>query len=98
MIRHVVLLTWNENCTEAAVEAVTRGLAALPKQIPEIRSYRFGRDLGLGRKNADYVLVADFDSLEDFESYVPHPAHVDLLKNLTGPILDSFVSAQFEIP
>ena len=62
MIRHVVLLTWNENCPEAAVEAVTRGLAALPKQIPEIRSYRFGRDLGLGRKNADYVLVADFDS------------------------------------
>ncbi|MBW2498498.1 MAG: Dabb family protein [Deltaproteobacteria bacterium] len=98
MIRHVVLLKWNERCTPAAVEAVTRGLAALPEQIPEIRSYQFGPDLQLGEKNADYVLIADFESAEDFERYVPHPAHVDLLKKVTGPILESFTSAQLEIP
>jgi hypothetical protein len=98
MIRHVVLLKWNEKCTPTAVEAVTRGLATLPEQIPEILSYQFGPDLQLGKRNADYVLIADFESAEDFEKYVPHPAHVDLLTNLTGPILESFTSAQFEIP
>ena len=98
MIRHVVLLKWNEKCTAAAVQAVTDGLAALPGQIPEIRSYQFGPDLQVNRRNADYVLVGEFESETDFKKYVDHPAHVDLMRNLTGPILDSFSAAQFELP
>ena len=43
MIRHVVLLSWNEKCTDAAVQAVTDGLAALPGQIPEIRFFILDR-------------------------------------------------------
>jgi len=97
MIRHVVLLSWNEKVTDAAVQAVTDGLEALPGQIPEIRSYRFGADLGTNRRNADYVLVGDFESSADFETYVEHPAHVELMKNLTGPILGSYTAAQFEL-
>jgi hypothetical protein len=98
MICHVVLLHWNQECTAAAVQAVTDGLAALPGQIPQIRSYHFGPDLQVGDRNADYVLVADFESEADFRTYVDHPAHVALMKNLTGPILASFSSAQFELP
>ncbi len=33
MIRHVVLLNWNEKCAESAVQAVSEGLAALPGKI-----------------------------------------------------------------
>ncbi len=84
--------------TDAAVQAVTDGLEALPSQIPEIRSYRFGPDLGKNRRNADYVLIGDFESSTDFETYVEHPAHVDLMKNLTGPMLASYTAAQFELP
>jgi hypothetical protein len=98
MIRHVVLLNWNEGVSEAAVEAVTEALDALPAQIPEIRAYRFGPDLGLSRQTADYVLVADFDTEADFHSYVVHPAHIDLMKNVTGPIIESYGSAQFHLP
>jgi hypothetical protein len=97
MIRHVVLLTWTEKATDAAVQAVTDGLEALPGQIPEIQSYRFGPDLGTNKRNADYVLVGDFDSIADFGKYVEHPAHVELMKNLTGPILGSYTAAQFEL-
>ena len=97
MIRHVVLLKWNEKCTDEAVQAVTEGLAALPGKIPEIRSYQFGPDLRTNERNADYVLVGDFESEADFKTYVEHPAHVDFMRNLTGPILDSFSAAQFEL-
>ncbi|MBW2269237.1 MAG: Dabb family protein [Deltaproteobacteria bacterium] len=98
MIRHVVLLEWNEKVTDAAVQAVTDSLASLPDQIAEIRSYQFGPDRGLNDRNADYALIADFNSEADFSTYVSHPAHVDLMKNLTGPILASFRSAQFVLP
>ena len=73
-------------------------MATLPGKIPEIRSYQFGPDLRVNKRNAHYVLVADFESRAAFETYVDHPAHVDLMKNLTGPILASFSSAQFELP
>ena len=98
MICHVVLLDWNEACTDAAVQEVTDGLAALPGRIPQIRSYHFGPDLQVNDRNADYVLVANFENEADFRTYVDHPAHVALMKNLTGPILASFSSAQFELP
>ena len=62
MICHVVLLNWNEACTDAAVQAVTDGLAALPGRITQIRSYHFGPDLQVNDRNADYVLVAETDS------------------------------------
>jgi hypothetical protein len=97
MIRHVVLLSWNEKCTDDAVRAVTAGLAALPSQIPEIRSYQFGPDLRTNKRNADYVLVADFENEADYGVYVEHPAHVDFMKTLAAPILESFRAAQFEL-
>jgi len=98
MIRHVVLLSWNEKCTDAVVQTVTDGLAALPGQIPEIRSFQFGPDLRTNKRNADYVLVADFESEADFNTYVGHPAHVEFMRDLTAPILASFTAAQFELP
>ena len=98
MIRHVVLLSWNDKVTDSDVQAVTDGLAKLPSQISEIRSYQFGPDQQINKQNADYALIADFDSTEDFKTYVSHPAHVELMNNLCAPILDSYRSAQFEQP
>ena len=98
MIRHVVLLHWNEGVTPTAVDAVTAALEALPAEIPEIRSYQCGPDLGIGRGTADYVLVADFETEDDFRTYVRHPSHVALMRDVTGPIMASFSSAQFQLP
>jgi len=98
MIRHVVLLSWNEKCTDDSVQAVTDGLAALPGKIPEIRSYQFGPDVQIDRRNADYALIADFENEADYQIYVKHPAHIEFLKNVSGPILDSFSAARFELP
>lgn len=97
MIRHVVLLNWNDKVSAEDVQKVTAGLAGLPDQIPEIKSYIFGPDLNINDRNADYVLVADFDSEDDFKRYVVHPAHQDFMKAITGPITQSFQSAQFQL-
>ena len=43
------------------------------------------------------VLIADFENEADYQTYVGHPDHVALLEDLTGPILSSFRTAQFEI-
>lgn len=97
MIRHVVLIKWKEDTPDQAVQAVSDAFSRLPGLIREIRAYQFGPDLGLYPGNADYLLVADFDNQQDFESYASNQDHIELMKTVSMPIMASFQSAQFEI-
>jgi hypothetical protein len=95
MLTHVVLMTWKPGITADQVAAVGEGFARLAQDIPQIRSYRFGPDQGLYPGNADYALVAAFDSEADLRAYASHPLHRAFLKEVTGPLLASFSAAQF---
>lgn len=73
MIVHVVCFKFRD---PADVERVAAQLEALPPRIPEIRSYEVGRDVVRSDRSYDLVLVAEFDSLDDMNSYRQHPDHV----------------------
>jgi hypothetical protein len=96
VIRHVVLYSWKPEVTDAQVAAFADGLAALPARIPEIRSYRFGPDIGQGGTE-QFALVADFDDLDAYQRYVEDPAHRHLIATLVLPILASRHAVQFTI-
>lgn len=97
MIRHVVLLRWQEGTTPSAVNAVSEGLGGLPAAIPEIREYRFGHDLGVNQGNFDFAVVADFANLEDYVVYRDHPVHRALIDERITPILDGRAAIQYEV-
>jgi hypothetical protein len=59
------------------------------------RSYSFGPDAGVSPGNHDLVLVADFDTVEDFQHYAAHQAHRDFVKERVLPILESRVAVQY---
>lgn len=73
------------------------GLSTLPAAIPEIRAYRFGPDLGLDPGNADFAIVADFDSVEGYRAYRDHPAHQAVLTGRIRPILARRAAAQHDL-
>ncbi|MGN9788382.1 Dabb family protein [Nonomuraea sp. ZG12] len=95
MIRHVVLFTWSKDATEERKAALAAELAELPGRIPEIRSYKFGPDLGLNPGNHDFVVNADFDNEDDYRVYRDHPAHRALIDAFITPILASRAAVQF---
>ena len=66
--RHVVMFKWAEGLDDDHVDRVRDGLSALPPQIEQIRSYVHGTDVGVSEGNFDYVLVADFDNVNDFRT------------------------------
>jgi hypothetical protein len=88
------MLTWNEGTTAAQVAAVGDALGGLPAQIPEIRAYAFGADLGINAGNCDFVVVADFDSVEGYLVYRDHPAHQAVLADVIRPILAARATVQ----
>jgi hypothetical protein len=97
VIRHVVCLTWKVDTTDEAVEAVRAALVELPGQIPEIRDYAVGSDLGVVDGNAHFAIVADFDDVDAWRRYQRHPAHEAVLAERIRPILAARAAVQLEL-
>ena len=97
MIKHIVLLTWKENVSQEQINAVTAGFRSLGEEIEEVVGYEFGQDAQIFKGNADYALVAEFQNESDLRAYVVHPRHQELLAKVTGPLLKSFQSVQFNV-
>ena len=95
MLHHVVLVTLRDGVTDTEVEAVLDGFASLPPAIDQIRSYDVGRDAGLSPNDFGIVLVATFDSVEDFRAYREHPAHTAFRRDLLVPASSDITSTQF---
>lgn len=95
MIKHVVLLNWKAGVTQAQIDRLSVEFHKLNNEIPEIQELEFGPDEGYFKGNSSYALVAEFANEADFKSYVAHPKHQAFLQEVSGPITESFHSAQF---
>lgn len=97
MIRHIAVFRWKQGTTREQVKALEDGLAHLAQEIPEIRTFTFGSDVGLSPENFDFGLAAEFATREDFLAYVAHPAHQKLVEELIVPIRSERAAVQFEV-
>jgi antibiotic biosynthesis monooxygenase (ABM) superfamily enzyme len=95
MINHVVLLNWHEGVTENTIASVTSGFANLANVISEIKHYSFGANMNLAGSNYEYALVAQFDTIEEFNAYVVHPKHQHFMDTVTSPIVKSYGAVQY---
>ena len=79
MIRHIVswkLAAKEEPAKAEGYQAIAGALLPLAQVIPEILAIGVERNIAYPESNWDVVLVADFETLEDLESYQRHPDHV----------------------
>ncbi len=97
MLRHAAVFRWIEGTTPEQVEELAAALRALPAQVPAIRSYEVGSDLGLGEGRWDFAVVASFDDADGYQDYVDHPAHQAIATDLIPPIRADRVHIQLEV-
>lgn len=97
MIRHFVLLKWNQDITEEQLAVFDAAYADLPNKIPTIQTICHGADQNFYPGNYDYVLMLDFLNREDLDNYVASPAHAELLEKVVGPYLEGWAIAQLAI-
>ena len=93
MIRHIVMWKFRPG-TEAERDQFLTGLQGLYGVIPQLRRCEVGVNVGEG--NYDAVLVSDFDSLEDLETYKNDPRH-KVLSALCKSIREDRVAVDYEI-
>lgn len=95
--RHVVLMRFKEDATDAQIEDMIESLAKLPSVIPEIVSYKLGRDAGVNQGNYDLGIVADFADRDDYVVYRDHPEHRAIITAKVQPILAERAAVQYEL-
>ena len=96
--RHVVMFQWSDDAPEDQVERVRAGLEDLRSVIPQIRSYVHGSDVGVAEGNFDYVLVADFDNVNDWRVYRDHPVHVLFIEEHIKGKVKNRGAVQYQTP
>jgi hypothetical protein len=92
------MFTWIAGTTEEQRADMAAELTKLPRVIPEIRRYDMGPDAGVNPGNHEFVVVADFDTLEDYLVYRDHPVHREVIETVIRPIMASRAAVQYELP
>lgn len=95
MLKHIVLLTWQDGTTDAQIAEVGDSLGHLVETIEVIHSYDYGADMGLVQGNSDYSIVAEFLTEEDFFAYAEHPEHRQFVNEVAQPIVATSNAVQF---
>lgn len=97
MIRHLVLLRWNEPLTTDDLATMQAALDALPAAIPELVTYEHGPDLGRASTNFDFGIAATFAEAEHHGIYHDHPAHQQFIADFIVGRFAERAAAQFEV-
>jgi Stress responsive A/B Barrel Domain len=94
MVRHIVMFRFTEQATEEQIARVISHLRTLKRDIPEVQSLLYGRDLALSPDTFGLVVQVDFSSGEDYVSYRDHPAHRQFQTETLAPVLMARTAVQ----
>lgn len=97
-LRHVVLLQWADDVPDDHVEQVRAGLDALKQQIPQLKRFTHGADIGFAEGNFDYAVVADFDTPQEWRAFREHPAHLLFMEEHIKGKFKGRAAIQFQLP
>lgn len=96
-VRHVAMFRFVDGVEHGQLAELSAALSALPGKVPELEAYAFGQDLGLSDRTWDFVVVADVADAEAFERYRVHPAHVEVVEQRFGPIVEERAAVQIQL-
>jgi hypothetical protein len=96
MIMHLATFVWRDGVTAEQVEPFSAALATLPAQIPQLRRYVYGRDLGLRPGNGDFGVCALVDDRAGLLAYLDHPEHQRAVRELALPFAERRTAVQID--
>jgi len=96
MILHTAVFTWNDDVTDADVQALTDALLSMAAGIPELKSYVAGPNLKL-RPGGDYGVAAIVEDEAALAAYLDSDAHQQVYADHLGKMIATRIAAQLPI-
>lgn len=86
MVRHIVLIKFNQGLTEAAISALFAELHQIEGRVPGLIGITSGRSESPEQMERGYMhgFIADFDDWDGLQAYQDHPDHQRLGAKLTA--------------
>ena len=96
MLRHVVLFKFKDDATPDQVKQVETAFRKLPSEIKEIKDFEWGTNNSPENFNQGltHCFFLSFNSEEDRNAYLPHPAH-KAFGAILKPYLDKVVVVDY---
>ena len=79
MIKHIVMFKLKDKNKEN-IEKVVSALKTLEASIDVLRSAEIGVNFTESERSYDIVLTTEFDNLDGFNTYGPHPEHAPVIE------------------
>lgn len=95
MIRHHVITTLNDDAKDKAAE-IRDILIEWAATIPECKRFEIGVDAGINPTSGDFALIAEFDSVDDYQVYATDERHLEIITTMIAPYAASIARAQVE--
>lgn len=103
MIKHIVLVRFAKNITEAQITAIFNKIGALESVLPAMKSFDYGKYNGSAERNKgfDHAFYMEFDTEAERDEYLVHPEHVKVGQELRTLLdkegSDSFLAFDYEV-
>ena len=92
MVKHVVMWKFRPG-TQAQAHDFLNGLRSVQGVIPQLKRSEVAENIG--KDNYDAILISEFDSMADLETYKKDPRHV-AVSQLCQSIREDRVAVDFE--
>jgi hypothetical protein len=96
MIVHNLMLKLKDR-SEASICKAKDVLLGMKGKIEPLRDVQVEADMRHAPTSYDLMLVAHFDSMEDFEAYLVHPVHVEVARYV-AEVLDTMAGVLYSTP
>ncbi len=100
MVKHVVMWTLKDFAEGASkaenAETMKNRLKALGSEIDEVKDVEVGINLAASPEAYDIILQMEFESLEDIDRYLDHPAHRSV-GDFVGKVRENRIWVDYEV-
>lgn len=94
MVHHIVLFTFYPDTSEKQIDDLAKALVELTRAVPGVTRYVWGPSISTEHLEKGYThgFIMTFKDVATRDSYLPHPAHAELVKKYVDPICDKGIS------
>ncbi|MGY3569861.1 Dabb family protein [Vibrio paucivorans] len=98
MIRHVLLIKFKDDASNAEIEKLKGLFELMPEKVEGVISVEWGENDSPEGKNKGFThsVLMTFSDEEGRQNYLPHPEH-DALKEVFRPLLEDIVVFDYQI-
>lgn len=97
MIYHIVCFRFKPGTPAESITAAGAALRAMNGKVPEIRSVRWGPNLGPSATEYSHVLTVVLDDMQGVARYLEHPVHQETVARHLAPIREARFAIDVEL-